>query len=86
MFMKRQLLPKSTATIVGIFAIVMSLSILFQIGIIAPAHALSHYFNCIIRAANKSGDLTVANVETCYDKVFKAASTKQASDIGNNIR
>ncbi|HJT46542.1 MAG TPA: hypothetical protein VJ729_00050 [Nitrososphaeraceae archaeon] len=65
----------TTLTIAGIFAIVMSLSLLFQISSIASAHALSHYFNCIIRNANKSGTLTLTNVETCYDKVFKGASS-----------
>jgi hypothetical protein len=64
-----------TLTIAGIFAIVMSLSILFQINTITSAHALSHYFNCIIRGANRSGTLTLTNVETCYDKVFKDANT-----------
>jgi 2-phospho-L-lactate guanylyltransferase (CobY/MobA/RfbA family) len=78
----------TTLTIATIFAIVMSLSLLFQIGTIASAHALSHYFNCIIRGANKSGTLTLTNVETCYDKVFKGASSNsnanQASNDGNN--
>ena len=49
----------TTLTIAGIFAIVMSLSILFQIGSLSSAYALSHYFNCIIRGANKSGVLTL---------------------------
>ena len=70
----------TTLTIAGIFAIVMSLSLLFQIGTIASAHALSHYFNCIIRGANRSGTLTLTNVETCYDKVFKGASSNFNSD------
>ena len=53
----------TTLTISGIFAIVMSLSILFQIGSLYSAHALSHYFNCIIRGANKSGALTQNNAD-----------------------
>jgi hypothetical protein len=85
---KRQLQSKyrksrtsaNTLTIATIFAIVMSLSLLFQIGTIASAHALSHYFNCIIRGADKSGTLTLTNVETCYDKVFKGASSNFNSD------
>ncbi len=80
----------TTLTIAGIFAIVMSLSLLFQISSITSAHALSHYFNCIIRGANKSGTLTLTNVETCYDKVFKGAgsnsnsNSNQASNDDNN--
>ena len=71
-------------TIAGVFAIVMSLSLLFQIGTAASAHALSHYFNCIIRGANKSGTLTLINVETCYDKVFKGASSNSDSNSASN--
>ena len=74
----------TTLTMAGIFAIVMSLSLLFQISSIASAHALSHYFNCIIRGANKSGTLTLTNVETCYDKVFKGASSNSNSNQASN--
>ena len=74
----------TTLTIAGIFAIVMSLSILFQIGSLSSAHALSHYFNCIIRGANKSSTLTLTNVETCYDKVFKGANSNMNHGFNNN--
>ena len=74
----------TTLTIAGIFAIIMSLSILFQIGSLSSAHALSHYFNCIIRGANKSGALTLTNVETCYDKIFKGANSNMNHDFNNN--
>ena len=74
----------TTLTIAGIFAIVMSLSILFQIGSLSSAHALSHYFNCIIRGADKSGTLTLTNVETCYDKVFKGANSNMNHGFNNN--
>src|SRR5919199_1665857 len=74
----------TTLTIVGIFAIVMSLSILFQIGSLSSAQALSHYFNCIIRGANKSGALTLTNVKTCYDNVFKGANSNMNHGFNNN--
>jgi hypothetical protein len=74
----------TTLTIAGIFAIVMSLFILIQIGSLYSAHALSHYFNCIIRGANKSGALTLTNVETCYDKVFKGANSNMNHRFNNN--
>ena len=75
-YYKKQSRHKTTTrlTVLSIFAIVISLCILFQIGLITPAHALTHYFNCIIRVANKNGTLTQANVEACYDKVFKGAN------------
>jgi hypothetical protein len=76
-YYKKQLRHKTsttTLTVLTIFAIVISLCILFQIGFITPAHALTHYFNCITRVANKNGTLTLATVEACYDKVFKGAN------------
>jgi hypothetical protein len=79
----------TTLTIAGIFATVMSLSLLFQIGTTTSALALSHYFNCIIRGANKSGTVTLTNVETCYDKVFKGpnpnSNSNSASSDNNNV-
>jgi hypothetical protein len=80
---KKSTTTSTTLTIAGIFAIVMSLSILFQIGSLYSAHALSHYFNCIIRGANKSGTLTLTNVETCYDKVFKGANSNMNHGFNN---
>jgi hypothetical protein len=84
---KKSRTAAATLSIAAIFAIVMSLSLLFQIGSITSAHALSHYFNCIIRGANKSGTLTLTNVETCYDKVFKGANPNfnSPSSDDNNI-
>jgi hypothetical protein len=81
---KKSTTAATTSTIATIFAVVMSLSLLFQIGSITSAHALSHYFNCIIRGANKSGTLTLTNVETCYDKVFKGANPNFNSNQASN--
>jgi hypothetical protein len=66
----------------SIIAIVIALAIVVQIGFIVPAHALTYYFNCITRIANKHGTLTLENVENCYDKVFKGA--KLAQQKNNN--
>jgi hypothetical protein len=40
---------------------------------IAPAFALTKYFNCTTRAANKHGDLTLEDVNECYYKIFVGA-------------
>ena len=77
---KKSLTTSTTLMIASIFAIV----ILFQIGSLYSAYALSHYFNCIIRGANKSGALTLTDVETCYDKVFKGANSNMNHDFNNN--
>jgi hypothetical protein len=61
----------------SIIAIVIALAIVIQIGLVVPAHALTYYFNCITRIANKHGMLTLENVENCYDKVFKGAKLTQ---------
>jgi hypothetical protein len=83
-YSNNELSKHKKSTIASIFAIVMSLSILFQIGSLYSAHALSHYFNCIIRGANKSGTLTLTNVETCYDKVFKGANSNMNHHFSSN--
>jgi hypothetical protein len=64
-------------TRLSIIAIVIALAIVVQIGFIVPAHALTYYFNCVTRIANKHGMLTLENVENCYDKVFKGAKLVQ---------
>jgi hypothetical protein len=64
-------------TRLSIIAIVIALAIVVQIGYIIPAHALTYYFNCITRIANKHGMLTLEDVENCYDKVFKGAKIAQ---------
>jgi len=40
------------------------------------ADALTRYYNCTTRVANKNGSLSLQNIENCYDQVFKGA--KQA--------
>ena len=39
----------------------------------APALALTKYFNCTTRAANKHADLTLEDVNECYYKIFVGA-------------
>jgi hypothetical protein len=61
-----------------IFPIVAILTIIFvyQIGIMVDVDALTRYYNCTTRVANKNGTLSLQNIENCYDQVFKGA--KQA--------
>ena len=62
--------------IVGVFAIVMQLSLLFQIACISSAHALSYDFNCIIRWANKSGG----------PHANKCGGARSSQALNNNIK
>jgi hypothetical protein len=61
-----------------IFPIVAILTIIFvyQLGIMIDVDALTRYYNCTTRVANKNGTLSLQNIENCYDQVFKGA--KQA--------
>jgi hypothetical protein len=44
---------------------------------LTDADALTRYFNCTTRAANKNGTLSLQNVDNCYDNVFKGAKTAE---------
>jgi hypothetical protein len=62
-----------------IIPIAATLAIIFvyQTGIMVnDADALTRYYNCTSRVANKNGTLSLQNIENCYDQVFKGA--KQA--------
>jgi hypothetical protein len=57
----------------SIIAIVLVSSFLIQITSVAPAEALTRYYNCIARVANSNATLSIANVDACYNLVFKGA-------------
>ena len=55
--------------------LVMSVALVSMVVIstIVPAFALTKYFNCTTRAANKHSDLTLEDVNECYYKIFVGA-------------
>jgi hypothetical protein len=55
--------------------LIMSAALVCMVGIstIVPALALTKYFNCTTRAANKHSDLTLEDVNECYYKIFVGA-------------
>ena len=57
----------------SIIAIVLVSSFLIQISSVAPSEALTRYYNCIARVANKNATLSIANVDACYNLIFKGA-------------
>jgi hypothetical protein len=59
-------------TTLGILAIVATLGILTASTAltIQPAHALSKFFNCTTDVANKTHNLTLEDVNACYNKEF----------------
>ncbi|HEX5891430.1 MAG TPA: hypothetical protein VFY41_01090 [Nitrososphaeraceae archaeon] len=58
-------------------AAVLSIILIYQSGMLTDADALTRYFNCTTRAANKNGTLSLQNVDNCYDNVFKGAKTAE---------
>ena len=57
----------------SIIAIVLVSSFLIQISSVTPSEALTRYYNCIARVANKNATLSMANVDACYNLIFKGA-------------
>ena len=55
--------------------LIMSVTLVTMVVIstIVPAFALTKYFNCTTRAANKHFDLTLEDVNECYYKIFVGA-------------
>jgi hypothetical protein len=68
---------KATSTL-SIFAVVTAVALITASAIIIPAFALTRYFNCTTGIANKTGKLTIDDVNMCYDKKFpsKTAATR----------
>lgn len=58
-------------------AAVLSIIVIHQSGMLTDADALTRYFNCTTRAANKNGTLSLQNVDNCYDNVFKGAKSAE---------
>jgi hypothetical protein len=67
-------------SIVTVFVIVF----VYQTGLLVDADALTRYYNCTTRVANKNGTLSLQNIENCYDQVFKGA--KQAEKDEASMR
>ena len=64
-----RLTRKSTLLAIMLVAFVCTV----VISTVAPAFALTKYFNCTTRAANKHADLTLEDVNECYYKIFVGA-------------
>jgi hypothetical protein len=59
------------STLLAIMSVVFVCTIV--ISTVVPAFALTKYFNCTTRAANKHADLTLEDVNECYYKIFVGA-------------
>lgn len=71
--MSRNVQVRIILTIAAAFSIVVT----YQSGLFTDADALTRYYNCTTRAANKNGTLSLQNVDNCYDNVFKGAKAAE---------
>lgn len=71
--MSRNVQVRIILTIAAAFSIVVT----YQSGLLTDADALTRYYNCTTRAANKNGTLSLQNVDNCYDNVFKGAKAAE---------
>jgi hypothetical protein len=63
-----------TRTSLSILAIIAALALITASTLVTPAFALKRYFNCMTEIANKAGILTLADVNSCYNKEFHSNS------------
>ena len=64
--------------IVALFTIIF----VYQTSLMIDADALTRYYNCTTRVANKNGSLSLQNIENCYDQVFKGAKQAEKDEAG----
>ncbi len=51
---------------------------------ISPAFALKRFFNCMTNIANKTGKLSIGDVNLCYDKKFTGGSNHKTGSISTS--
>ena len=72
---------KIIISVVTMFVIVF----VYQTGLMENADALTRYYNCTTRVANKNGTLSLQNIENCYDQVFKGAEHAEKDEALQKI-
>jgi hypothetical protein len=53
----------------------------YQTGVMGSPNALTRYYNCTTRVANKNGTLSLQKIENCYDQVFKGAEQAEKDEV-----
>ena len=74
---------KSRHTPLSITAVLTAFALLMASTSVTPAFALKRYFNCMTEIANKSGKLTLEDVNSCYDKEFHSSQGSGSTSSGN---
>lgn len=74
---------KSIHTSLSIMAIIAAFALITATTFVTPAFALKRYFNCVTEIANKSGQLTLQDVNSCYDKEFHSSQGSSSSSTSS---
>lgn len=64
----------SSYTKLSIVGIVVALALIMTSTFVIPAFAIKRFFNCMTDVANKHGQLTINDVNLCYDKEYHSGS------------
>lgn len=73
----------STHRSLSVIAIIAALAIIMASTFVTPAFALKRYFNCMTEIANKAGELTLQDVNSCYDKEFHSSQGSSGSSTSS---
>ena len=74
---------KSTYTHLSIIVIIACLTLIMSSTFVTPAFALKRYLNCMTEIANKAGQLTLQDVNSCYDKEFHSSQGSSGSSTSS---
>jgi hypothetical protein len=73
----------STHRSLSVIAIITALALIMAGTFVTPAFALKRYFNCMTEIANKAGELTLQDVNSCYDKEFHSSQGGSGSSTSS---
>jgi hypothetical protein len=73
----------STHSSLSVIAIIAALALIMASTFVTPAFALKRYFNCMTEIANKAGELTLQDVNSCYDKEFHSSQGSSGSSTSS---
>jgi len=73
----------STHRSLSVIAIIVALALIMASTFVTPAFALKRYFNCMTEIANKAGELTLQDVNSCYDKEFHSSQGSSGSSTSS---
>jgi hypothetical protein len=67
-----------------VIALVTIVTLITTSILISPAFALKRFFNCMTNIANKTGKLTIDDVNLCYDKKFTGGSKQKTESTSTS--